>query len=391
MFIEFSNFNIKLIILIIFPLFRRIEDFVKNAYLTDNNYLFKMFRYFSSYIFSFILLLIMRRRNKKSIIINSLKIQKEIETIPTINQTFIINEIDELQQKNQKKKKIKSVFFLIFLSIFNCWCYLYRLLFENEKYGFTKQSIGILFDIAEYIILSHLILKQKLYLHNFVSMGIIAFILLILFIITIFHMNGKDILYSFIYYLFYSFFFSFLDVLEKKYMNDFYNSPYFIMCLIGIINIIGLLIYDLFAYYLNRDKSGIIIGFINNVNSLSNVFLFILDIIIEFIWNLGIILTIYYFNPCHFFISEYISEYVYYIENATKSHDEFYSIINIIIFSFSYFINIFCCLVFNEVLILNFCKLDFNTKKRIEERMKIDEKVIKDDKDITTESEDNIS
>ena len=31
-------------------------------------------------------------------------------------------------------------------------------------------------------------------------------------------------------------------------------------------------------------------------------------------------------------------------------------------------INIFCCLVFNEVVILNFCKLDYNTAKRIRER-----------------------
>ena len=50
--------------------------------------------------------------------------------------------------------------------------------------------------------------------------------------------------------------------------------------------------------------------------------------------------------------------------------------------------NIFCALVFNEVLILNFCKLDFNTKKRIEERMNTDENYIKED-GLTFESEEN--
>ena len=49
-------------------------------------------------------------------------------------------------------------------------------------------------------------------------------------------------------------------------------------------------------------------------------------------------------------------------------------------------INIFCTLVFNEVLILNFCKLDLNTKKRIEERMKADENFIKDEH-LTSEDE----
>ena len=56
--------------------------------------------------------------------------------------------------------------------------------------------------------------------------------------------------------------------------------------------------------------------------------------------------------------------------SATSSDDDFYSTINIIVFSISYFINFFCCLVFNEVIILNFCNLDYNTAKRIKERIK---------------------
>ena len=48
--------------------------------------------------------------------------------------------------------------------------------------------------------------------------------------------------------------------------------------------------------------------------------------------------------------------------------------VNIIIFSVFAFV-IFCCfLVFNEVVILNFCKLDYNTKKRIEERQRDESK-----------------
>ena len=58
--------------------------------------------------------------------------------------------------------------------------------------------------------------------------------------------------------------------------------------------------------------------------------------------------------------------------NAFNSNDEFYSAVNIAIFSIAFFINFFCCLVFNEVIILNFCGLDYNTKKRIEERVSKD-------------------
>ena len=79
-------------------------------------------------------------------------------------------------------------------------------------------------------------------------------------------------------------------------------------------------------------------------------------------------LTVYYFTPCHFFISEYFSEYINYWMNSINSKEDFYSIYNVIIFSIAYFIIICCCLIFNEVIILNFCGLDYNTSKRIKER-----------------------
>ena len=45
-----------------------------------------------------------------------------------------------------------------------------------------------------------------------------------------------------------------------------------------------------------------------------------------------------------------------------------------IIYSIVSLINIICALFFNEVLILNICNLDYNTKKRITERMQLEEK-----------------
>ena len=64
------------------------------------------------------------------------------------------------------------------------------------------------------------------------------------------------------------------------------------------------------------------------------------------------------------------------MNNSRKSNEDFYSNINIIIFSIAFFINLFWCLVFNEVIILNFWNLDYNTKKRIDERMKIDDALL---------------
>ena len=351
MWIELSEFNLKLFLPLIFPLFRRIQDITKSKYIKEENQLFKTFRYFSSHLFSFIFLIIIyvrtRRRKKEKEIDNLLKdINQTLSLDLTQTSKSFSNQIDELTNRNEKKKKLKSFLFLILLCAIGFFCYFYRYLFEKDEYLMAKQSIGILFNIAGYIILSYFILKQKLYRHSYVSSGIIAFILLILSIISILYIDDTYI---------------------------FFNTPYFMMLVIGITNAILVLIYDLILYLVDKSNESILKGFLNNITSIGDFFIFFLDLIIQFGWNLGIWMTIYYLTPCHYFISEYISEYIYYLENAfKKDKKDFYSPINITIFSISYFINFCCCLIFNEVVILNFCGMDYNTKKRIKERTKID-------------------
>ena len=148
------------------------------------------------------------------------------------------------------------------------------------------------------------------------------------------------------------------------------------MFVIGCVNVVIILIYDIIAYLVDNNNPGIITGLKLNITSAEKFFLMVLEIILQLCWNLGIWLTIYYLTPCHYFISEYISEYIYYIQNAIDSNEEFYRTINIVIFSIAYFINFFCCLVFNEVIILNFWGLDYNTNKRINERIQNESKEI---------------
>ena len=75
-------------------------------------------------------------------------------------------------------------------------------------------------------------------------MVIMGLILLILFILTIKYIDENNKLYiTIFYFLGYSFIFSLYVVLGKKYMNVSYNSPYFVMFIIGTINSILLLSY----------------------------------------------------------------------------------------------------------------------------------------------------
>ena len=45
----------------------------------------------------------------------------------------------------------------------------------------------------------------------------------------------------------------------------------------------------------------------------------------------------------------------------------------------AYLINMFFILVFNEIIILNFWKLDYNTKKRIQQRMRNENSIVFDE------------
>ena len=151
----------------------------------------------------------------------------------------------------------------------------------------------------------------------------------------------------------------------------FFNTPYFMMLVIGIFGCVFVLIYDFIAFLIDNNKEEVAKGFRENINDAGKAFALILDLIIHFIWNLGLWLTIYYLTPCHIFMSEYISEYIYYIQDVNNPpNPKFYKTHNVVIFSIFAFINFCCCLVFNEVVILNFFNLDYNTKKRIQERQR---------------------
>ena len=214
--VEFSKFNIKLLVLLIFPVFRNLERFTTYLCITEDNSIFDAFRYFLCRIFSAIFLFISYYNNKKKLIYNDQRKflvgneakYQNVHLFDSQNNPFV-----EKKKKNEKNKKIKSSFFLIGLSLNILFCFLYRTLFyeQVEDFEYEKQSMLIFFDLGLLIILSYLILKQKLYKHHFYSMVTMGIVLLILFIITIkYIVIGKEFFISAIYFFFYSFFLVFM-------------------------------------------------------------------------------------------------------------------------------------------------------------------------------------
>ena len=379
MFIEFT-FNPKLFFLLIFPISKEVEKFISPLYLGNDPNLFKIFRAFLSNEFSFIFLLIIKcinKSNKKEII------KEENDKIDESDLTIVDIEIKNVKKKNQAK----SILFLFLLSLLYFASYLFNYYVREKNVRLCRNSIGIIYELIILYILSKLILKEKYHKHHYLSIAPICISLIVIFIIYLKELKEEksSIFNAFWYFLVYYSLFGLFNVLIKKYFLLYFYSIYFVLLLIGVFVCIPMLIYDIFAFYLNKDASGVIIGFANNITRVKNFFLFIIDLLFLLMSNLGIFWTVYYFTPFHLIICEFISEIIYYyvrliqfktktgVEKETNSDFKFlYEKNNIIIFSIIFFINLICSLIFNEIIILTFCKLEHETKKYIKDRAELD-------------------
>ena len=397
MLIGFSKLNSKLLILVIFPIFeplRKIVDEKREDKHNDNNF-FKLFRFYLSYILSIILIIIIkyRTRDEKNNIFNKLKninitkkneekADEKSDAQRSDGQNWI-NPQDKVKKDLKKVKMIKQILFMGLLLVILLILNIFNLIFRNENSGedwnnvlhLGKQSIGVFFEIIFFIILSMIIMKYKLYRHHFISL-IITLMNLIFLIISFVVRFPACTIQTFIYYFFYSFLFCLYCILGKKYLNSFSNSPYNIMVLIGIISIIILFIYDFIMFLISDNngdkfnKHGIISGF-RNMTNFPSILYFIFDVVFYFFTNIGIWMTIYYYSPFHYIISESISEYLFILYDFII-YDRGYKLIDIILYSIIYIINLLFFLVFNEIIILKFCGLNYNIKQNIEEREMID-------------------
>ena len=374
MYIEFS-FNLKLLFILIYPIFKISEQPIANQFLKEDNHLFRIFRIFLSNEFSFIFLLIFKYMNKTT--------KKDItpdEHDKIIEHSEVILADIELSKNN----KIKSIIFLFLLSIIYVGSYFFNYYVRKTIIIICRNSIGIIFEIIIFYILSLFILKEKYYKHHYLSMSIICATLIGLFISYLLQVNDSDysIYNAFWYYLAYYSLYGLFDILLKKYFLVYFYSIYFVLLLIGAFTCIPMLIYDIIAFFIYKDVSGIIIGFANNVNNVKSVFLFIVHLISLFMSNLGLFWTIYYFTPFHLIICEFILEllnyYIRLIQNKLEKPEKenifsfLFETNNIIIFIIVFFINLICSLIFNEIIILKFCKLEYYTKNYIKERAETD-------------------
>ena len=121
-----------------------------------------------------------------------------------------------------------------------------------------------------------------------------------------------------------------------------------------------------------------------------NIFIVILYFIIYFIVividNLLHILTLLYFSPNLFIITSFLGPM---IEWIIKIVSEGVSMPGDAIYPIGFIIELFSSLIYNEIIILNFCGLSQNTKKYVEQRSFKELQDMRKEEDVTVTELDN--
>ena len=262
---------------------------------------------------------------------------------------------------------------------------------NNLNFG-TSSSVSLFFYIFFYIILSIFILGEKIYSHQILS-SIIIFISTIIIIILFFIKDeiSKNIFVNIIFIIFVTGLFSLYNVMEKKYYNIYMDSPYHLMFVSGVYSLILILLYEIFTdivFGIDSTFNGIFYQFGKNIEKHEGLYflIFIGDVLSAFIWIVGIELTVYFFTPCHFIISESISQIISTFVNETI--DDFPVHEKVIIY-FLFVIIIFATFIYNKILVINIWSLNKNTKKYIGLRQRKETKDISLLKKISLFDEEN--
>ena len=380
--IELGAVDYKIIIPLIYPILYQIKDLLHK---NEDRPIFTCFTNFCGFLFAGIIYSIIKCRMKKnkSITQENFKLIYEIkssatgeysskEQVKKIN-TYSIGENQVVIEKHKiesKRKRNQYLFILLLVFIYLIPMSLDTFVSANrESYFGTSSAFSLFFYIFFYISFSRIILGQKIYSHQIFSTIIIT-ISNIIVIIIIFVEKSNLSKYNFLNYvlvIIITGLFALNNYLEQKYFNIYMDSPYHVMFMLGLFSLILILLYEtitvlIFGY--DTEFNGIFYQFYKNFehHGFLYILIFIGEVLTAFILLAGIQLTIYFFTPCHFNISESISKIITAIIHNTFKE---FSVIEKIIISILFIIILFSAFIYNEVIIINVCKLNKNTKKYI--------------------------
>ena len=276
-----------------------------------------------------------------------------------------LRKISKLSSHSISKNKCK-IFFVILTIAIGYNNYISSKMLLKGKTIFEIRIYHVIFNT----IFCKIILGYEIYKHQLLSLILIligwAFISVPIFV----KLTIGDIYYNVLFF-FGAIFYPLYLVLLKYIIENYYISVYLDMFFIGII----LLIISSFLTIGNSFMN------YSNFSDLFNIFDFAKDKLLIFLaFASGTIVKFIFciiiqnFSPNIFVLTNVISSIITWIYNiGYKRKPE--KTMNIIFLSIGYFIILISCLIYNEIIILNFCKLNENTNFNINERLKIDKKL----------------
>ena len=233
----------------------------------------------------------------------------------------------------------------------------------------TSSSMSLFFCIISYVGFSWKLLGDKIYRHQVFSLIIIGVCIILNNMLIIADGDNPNIWWNILFLFFIDFFYGLYNVCEKKYFNKYIDTPDHLMFVIGLMSLIIVLLYEtitVLAFGKDWDFNGIFYQFEKNFEN-NNLYplIFLGDITSAFLWILGIQLTVYFFTPCHFIISESVSQILSTIFNNSLKDHSIYTKISVYFFSF---IILMAAFIYNEVIIIKLFHLEDDTKKYILKR-----------------------
>jgi hypothetical protein len=283
---------------------------------------------------------------------------------------FIIVKIRLLENNNEKQRKRNK--HLIYndpnRTLKRKFCKKFLLIFCASLLDFTQKFFSFayapyikdnywLFDIIFISIFSRIILKSKLNSYQKFSLGMIIILGIILIIINYDGFTIITILVEVMHCL---------EVVITKYlMDDIYCSPYEISIFEGlfeiIVNII-LLIISTKKIMIDKDN---FYGYIDKLEKLESIYweiiLLIISMLSRLFFKLFGLITIQIYTSSHIILLFIIGESIFFFWDFKEYYILFLNI-------FLFVLLLFMFLVFTEFIELNFCGLQKDIKRNIQER-----------------------
>ena len=270
-------------------------------------------------------------------------------------------------QPINKKKLLKRTFFLTICDFFAQFSVFLLYFFINDDSKFQKKvkfDMLPIFTIITKYILSKILLRQRYYMHHYLSFAINIFCLIILasFELSEFDYSLANILYLLIR-IFSQVTYSLEDVIGKMALIEEFLSPYTLLIYKGIYEIFILLICSFPFLFIKKEGKNIFEKMQVFIDNFTILFLYLILMILNFIYNIFIWIIIDRFSPNDYSMSTVI-------EGLTAKliiliYDEKFNKSLFIVGGIIYIILIFGLCIFSEIIIINKCGLNEYTKKYI--------------------------